>query len=215
VPARISGQYVAHCSEPLRPGCWTLAVRGVLAHELHVLKRTVTRGSEPESSFHACDVHVLAVAGVLNNEPHPMPKLTPSAFFKPSQALPQGTSMACPHVAGTVALIISQAKAVGRTLTLAQILAALQDTAQPLSCPVVEPYVPYVRPPAHAGPGCAGVRVAVMINVRALWGRHIMAGHPAGQTDPSATSPTPISTAVTDASVSRVLSTLPPAQLDQ
>ena len=53
--------------------------------------------------------------------------------------------MACPHVAGTVALIISQAKAVGRTLTLAQILDALQNTAQPLECPATEPYVPNVR----------------------------------------------------------------------
>ena len=53
--------------------------------------------------------------------------------------------MACPHVAGVVALIISQAKAVGRTLTTQQILATLQGTAQPLQCPAMEPYIPNVR----------------------------------------------------------------------
>jgi len=57
----------------------------------------------------------------------------------------QGTSMACPHVAGTVALIISQAKAAGLTLDTPQILAILQDTATPLKCPAAEPYIPYVR----------------------------------------------------------------------
>ncbi len=53
--------------------------------------------------------------------------------------------MACPHVAGTVALIISQAKAAGLTLDTPQILAILQDTATPLKCPAMEPYIPYVR----------------------------------------------------------------------
>ena len=65
----------------------------------------------------------------------------------------QGTSMACPHVAGTVALIISQAKAAKLTLDTAQILAILQDTATPLKCPAAEPYVPYVRHCAQ--PQCA------------------------------------------------------------
>ena len=53
--------------------------------------------------------------------------------------------MACPHVAGTVALIISQAKSYGLTLNTTQILAILQDTATPLKCPAAEPYIPFVR----------------------------------------------------------------------
>ena len=53
--------------------------------------------------------------------------------------------MACPHVAGVVALIIGKARSEGRTLTLAQILATLQDTAQPAACPAMEPFIPIVR----------------------------------------------------------------------
>ena len=57
--------------------------------------------------------------------------------------------MACPHVAGTVALIISRAKAMKMTLNTTQILAILQDTATPLDCPAVEPYIPFVRSPLN------------------------------------------------------------------